>query len=157
MTGGLRGTRERWRAQPRWVRWVLAAHLTGFLEGTAAHALDLVNGGIHVYASFAPLPLQVYFVALVVLDPLVAALVALVHPAGVRLGRAVMALDVVANWIVNWPQLREDPAWLLRPVGLLPITLFGAFVLATSVPLLRALPARPPRRPSGLNRLAGRR
>jgi hypothetical protein len=50
-----------------------------------------------------------------------------------------MVLDVIANWIVNWPQLQENPAWLLRPVGLLPITLFGLFVIATLVPLLRAM------------------
>ncbi|MGW7041475.1 hypothetical protein ACWGDT_01890 [Streptomyces avermitilis] len=35
-----------------------------------------------------------------------------------------MALDVIANRSVNWPQLQENPAWLLRPVGLLPTTLF---------------------------------
>ncbi|GAB3838029.1 hypothetical protein [Kribbella italica] len=91
------------------------------------------------YASFAPVPLQVFFVCLVVLDPLVVVLVALVRPSGVRLACAVMALDVTANWITNWPQLREDATSLLRPYGLLPITLFGLFVLGTAVPVLRVL------------------
>ncbi|MEV7380631.1 hypothetical protein AB0O10_20160, partial [Streptomyces lydicus] len=56
---------------------------------------------------------------------MVVVLVGLVRSAGVRLASGVTALDVIANWIVNWPQLQENPAWLLRPVGLLPTTLFG--------------------------------
>ncbi|MDT0457302.1 hypothetical protein RM550_16405 [Streptomyces sp. DSM 41527] len=114
-------------------------YLIGFLEGTGAHCLDLMRGGIHAYASFAPVPLQVLFVSLVVLDPLVVLLVGLVRPEGVRLASGVMVLDVIANWIVNWPQLQDDPGWLLRPVGLLPITLFGLFVIASSTPLHRAM------------------
>ncbi|MEV0637678.1 hypothetical protein AB0I77_22525 [Streptomyces sp. NPDC050619] len=114
-------------------------YLIGFLEGAGAHCLDLIRGGIHAYASFAPVPLQVFFVSLVVLDPLVVVLVGLVRPKGVRLASGVMVMDFIANWIVNWPQLQEDPAWLLRPVGLLPITLFGLFVVASSAPLLRAM------------------
>ncbi|MER7988775.1 hypothetical protein ABTY53_24740 [Streptomyces noursei] len=51
----------------------------------------------------------------------------------------VMTLDVVANWYVNWPLLVADPTWWWRPVGLLPITLFGLFVVATAVPLLGAV------------------
>jgi hypothetical protein len=46
-------------------------------------------------------------------------------------------LDVVANWIGNWPSLHGDPARLPRPLGLLPITLFGVFVLVTVLLLLR--------------------
>ncbi|MDX3233011.1 hypothetical protein [Streptomyces sp. ME19-01-6] len=114
-------------------------YLIGFLEGAGAHFLDLISGGIHFYASFAPVSLQVFFVSLAFLDPLVVVLVGLVRPAGIRLACGVMALDVIANWIVNWPWLQENPAWLLRPVGLLPITLFGLFVVASSVPLLRAV------------------
>lgn len=128
---------ERWSGQPLWARCALAVYLIGFLEGAGAHCLDLIRGGIHVYASFAPLPLQVFFISLVVLDPLVVVLVGLVRPEGIRLAVGVMVVDVIANWIVSWPQLQEDPAWLLRPVGLLPITLFGLLVIASSVPLTR--------------------
>ena len=130
--------RERWKGQPRWARWALAIYLIGFLEGTVAHCLDLIRGGIHVYASFAPLPLQVFFVSLVLLDPLVVVLVALVRPEGVWLAGGLMVVDVIANWIVSWPQVRQDPAWLLRPVGLLPITLFGLVVFASAIPLARS-------------------
>ncbi|MFF1450250.1 hypothetical protein ACFVYF_19230 [Streptomyces sp. NPDC058274] len=77
-------------------------------------------------------------ICLAVLDPMVVVLVGLVRSSGVRLASGVMALDVIANWIVSWPQLQENPAWLLRPVQLLPTTLFGLFVIAPLVPLLRA-------------------
>ncbi|MGG2464560.1 hypothetical protein ACO0M4_33185 [Streptomyces sp. RGM 3693] len=117
---------------------MLAAYVLGFSEGACAHFLDLARGGIHVYAAFATVPLQVFFVGLTVLDPLAVVLVGLVRSEGIRLAAAVMTLDVLANWIVNWPQLLADPTWLLRPVGLLPLTLFGLFVVATAVPLLRA-------------------
>ncbi|AOR36217.1 hypothetical protein BFF78_38805 [Streptomyces fodineus] len=114
----------------------------GFLEGTCSHVLDLVRGGLHAYTGFGPLPLQIFFVALVVLDPLAVVLALRARPWGIRLAGAVMALDVLANWYVNWPWVKEDPADLLRPVGLLPITLFGVFVLASLLPLLRALDGR---------------
>ncbi|MEE4420683.1 hypothetical protein [Streptomyces bugieae] len=118
---------------------MLAVYLIGFLEGACAHLLDLIRGGIHAYASFAPVPLQVFFVSLVVLDPLVVVWVGRVRSVGIRLAAGVMVLDVIANWIVNWPSLQMNPAWLLRPVGLLPLTLFGLFVIASSVPLLRSV------------------
>jgi len=50
----------------------------------------------------------------------------------------VRVLDAAANWIGNWPSLDEDPARLLRPVGLLPITLL-VFVLVAGLPLLRVM------------------
>ncbi|MGW4564242.1 hypothetical protein ACWEN3_18115 [Streptomyces sp. NPDC004561] len=136
------GIRRRWRALPRRARALLVAYAAGFLEGTCAHALDLAHGWPHVYASFAPPPLQVFFVALVVLDPLVVVLTLCARPAGVRLAAAVMALDALANWIVNWPWIQADPARLLHPVGLAPITLFALFVLASAPSLLRAVNGR---------------
>ncbi|KPC64545.1 hypothetical protein [Streptomyces chattanoogensis] len=131
--------RGRWRARPRWARWVGAAFVIGFLEGTGAHLLDLARGGIHAYAGFGPAPLQAFFVALVALDPLAAVLVARARPLGVRLAAGVMTLDVLANWSVNWPRLQRNPGMLLQPVGLLPITLFGLFVVGCALPLLRSL------------------
>ena len=69
-----------------------------------------------------------------VLAVYLAGFVASVRRAGVWLAAGVMTLDVAANWIGNWPSLQKDPARLLHPVGLLPITLFGVFVLATTLP-----------------------
>lgn len=133
------GTRvwTRWSGLPRWATWVLAVYLIGFAEGACAHISDLVRGGIHAYAAYPQVPLQVFFVCLVVLDPLVVVLAGLLRREGVWLGGGVMVLDVAANWIGNWAWLRDNPGRLLRPVGLLPITLFGLFVVATLVPLVR--------------------
>ncbi|MFC4590354.1 hypothetical protein [Sphaerisporangium corydalis] len=139
--------RERWAGRPLWARCALVVYALGFAEGTGAHVLDLVRGGVHAYASFAPPPLQVFFVGLVVLDPLVVALLVLSRPVGVLLACIVMAADVTANWYVSWPWLHDDPTRLLRPVGLLPITLFGLFVLTSAIPLWRTLKNPPPAAP----------
>ncbi|MGN5377768.1 hypothetical protein ACQ4WX_08950 [Streptomyces lasalocidi] len=136
VTDGIRG---RWRALPRRARAALVLYAAGFLEGTGAHAADLARGGLHAYAGFGPLPLQVFFVALIVLDPLAAVLILRVRPAGIRLATAVMTLDVLANWYANRSWVVAHPTALLRPVGLPPITLFGLFVVATAPALLRAV------------------
>ena len=127
--------RRAWADLPGWARWVLAVYLIGFAQGTGAHIRDLMRGGIHVYSSVPQAWIQVFFVSLVVLDPLVVVLIAFVRREGIWLAAGVMVLDVAANW----PSLDEDPARLLRPVGLLPITLFGVFVLVTTLPLLRVM------------------
>ena len=114
-------------------------YLIGFAQGTGAHVGDLVRGGIHAYSLLPQAWIQVFFVSLVILDPLVAVLVAFVLRAGIWLAAGVIVLDVAANWIGHWPSLHQDPARLLRPVGLLPITLFGVFVLVTALPLLRVM------------------
>ncbi|MFB7501450.1 hypothetical protein ACFC09_43465 [Streptomyces sp. NPDC056161] len=115
---------------------MLAVYFVGFLEGACAHFLDLARGGIHVYASFGPFLLQVFFVSLAVLDPLVVVLVVLARPEGIRLASWVTVLDVSANWWANRHWLQDDPARLL---SLLPITLFGLFAVASSGPVLRVM------------------
>ncbi|MFF0794880.1 hypothetical protein [Streptomyces spiralis] len=91
--------RERWSAQPLWARWVLAVYLIGLIEGTGSHIADLVRGGIYAYAAFHQVSLQVFFVGLVILDPLAAVLVGLVRREGIWLASAVMVLDVSANLV----------------------------------------------------------
>jgi hypothetical protein len=114
-------------------------YLIGFAQGTGAHIRDLARGGIHAYSALPQAWIQVFFVSLVVLDPLVVVLVAFVRREGIWLAAGVMVVDGAANWTGNWPSLQEDPVRLLRPVGLLPITLFGVFVLVTALPLLRVM------------------
>ncbi|MFF8990288.1 hypothetical protein ACF09H_10145 [Streptomyces sp. NPDC014983] len=130
--------RRRWRVLSPWARGLLAVSIGGFLEGTASHAVDLVRHGLHAYSAFAP-PLQVFFIALTALDPLVAILLLHVRPAGVPLAALVMTADALGNWYANWAWLHADWSRLLRPVGMLPITLFALFVLASAIPLARAL------------------
>ncbi len=109
--------------------WLIVrlVYVAGFLVGTATHAIDLLAGGY----SWAPLPLAVFFTALVILDPLTAVLVALGRASGVTLAFAVIALDLAANWYVNWPRL---PGALVQPTWLL-LNLFSLFVLVTWLPL----------------------
>ncbi len=130
--------RERWAGQPVWARWVLAVYLIGFADGTGAHIRDLARGGLHAYA-FAPAAVQAFFVGLVILDPLVFALILLARPAGAWLAASVMAADLAANWFVSLSAPPGSPPEIAAPTGLLPITLFGLFVLISFVPLRRSL------------------
>lgn len=130
--------RERWASRPTWAKWVLAGYLIGFADGTGAHIRDLARDGLHAYA-FAPAGVQVFFVGLVLLDPLVFVLVLLMRPAGAWLAAAVMAADMATNWYVNWSAPPEYRLRFLPPTGLLPITVFGLFVLISFLPLRRAL------------------
>ena len=52
-------------------------------------------------ASFPQAWIQVFFVSLVVLDPLVVVLAGFVRREGIWLAAGVMMLDVVANWTGN--------------------------------------------------------
>jgi hypothetical protein len=111
-------------------------YLVGFAEGTGDHVRWMTHGGIHAYApSYPQIAIQVFFVSLVILDPLVVALVAFVRREGIWLAVAVMALDIAANWIGNWVRIRHD--WVSNVPWL--ITLFGIFVLVTALPLLRIM------------------
>ncbi|MEV6836295.1 hypothetical protein AB0N17_17570 [Streptomyces sp. NPDC051133] len=112
--------------------------MAGFLEGAAAHGYFLATGGLRAY-DYAPPLLQLLFHALLLLDPLVALVVVRGRPGGPVLAAAVMLADVAANWSDAWSAVMRHPTEFLRPTGLLPITLFGLFVLLTAVPLHRAL------------------
>ena len=136
--GVARYLRSAWAALPGWARWVLAVYLAGFADGTAAHARDLARAGFHAYSGFPQVPLRVFFISLVLLDPLVVVLAALVLPAGIWLAAVVIVLDVAANTAGNWSRIQRDPAWPFTPAGLLLIIVFGAFVLATAPAMLRA-------------------
>ncbi|MGB6455544.1 MAG: hypothetical protein WBH47_13795 [Streptosporangiaceae bacterium] len=129
--------RERWARLPMWARCVLGAYAAGFTDGTGAHVRDLARRGLNAYG-FAPAAVQVFFVSLVLLDPLVVVLIVRVCRAGVWLAGSVMAADMAANWFVS----RASLSLLLRPAaGLLAITVFGLFVLISVIPLQRCLSA----------------
>ncbi|MFD9603982.1 hypothetical protein [Streptomyces sp. NPDC059970] len=127
------------RHLPRRVLFVVTVYVICFFWGTAMHLMDLAGGGHNSYASPAPAPIRVYFVALVLLDPLVAVLLARLRPIAVIVASTVMTVDASANYYVNWPQISQHPDYLLRPFGLLPFTLFALFVAVTASPLYRHL------------------
>jgi len=123
-----------WRALPRWARIALGVYAGAFLVATVSHIVDIVVHGDSVYAA-APPQLRLFFVSLVVLDPVVVALVLRMRRAGVLLAVAVMLADVTANVAMS----AIDPTWRLAPT--LPV--FGVFVVVTALPLWRSL--APPR------------
>lgn len=131
----------RWGDRPVWIRCTATVYAVGFLEGTAAHGYVLVTGGLDAY-DYAPVPVQLLFHVLLLLDPLVALMVIRARPAGPLLAAVVMLADMTGNWSVAWSAVMTHPTAFLRPVGLLPITLFGIFVLLTALPLRRALTDR---------------
>ena len=125
--------RERWARLPTWARWALAGYVIGFIDGTIVHVEQLAHGGIHAYAGFGYVPVQVFLVLLVAADPAAALLCLLVRRAGVWLAVLIMALDVPANWAGNWNAM---PRYLLT---FLAGELFALFVFAIALPLLRAI------------------
>ncbi|MGW3493219.1 hypothetical protein [Streptomyces sp. NPDC001020] len=128
----------RWGDHPSWVRWVAAAYVIGFLEGTGAHAYFLATDGLHTY-NYASTPVQFLFHGLLLLDPLVALLIILRRHQGPPLAAVVMVADLIGNWATVGSAVWAHPVAFLRPVGLLPMTVFGIFVQLTSRPLRRAL------------------
>ena len=54
---------RRWGSAAGWCR---AVYVAGFAEGTAAHVVDLVRGGLDAYESFPYAPVRALFLALVV-------------------------------------------------------------------------------------------
>jgi len=136
----------RWGMRPRWARWVAAVYVIGFVEGSGAHAYDVIRGGLHAYR-YWPLPSQLLFHSLVVLDLLAAVGVALAHSAAPPLGATIVTADLTANWWDNWDDVLCHPLGYLQPVGLSAITFFGLFVLATAAPLHRSF--RRPLHPVG--------
>jgi hypothetical protein len=138
--------RRAWSDLPRWARWVLAVYLIIFADGTGAHIRDLARGGIHAYFWAPDAWIQLFFVCLVVLDPLVIVLVAFVRRAGIWLAAGVMVVDVTANSITNWSSLRAGPARLPQLGGLALVVAACVFVLVTAVPLLRVINSRAGRR-----------
>ncbi|MFF9396191.1 hypothetical protein [Streptomyces griseoluteus] len=113
-------------------------YVVGFLEGTAAHGYFLASGGLNAY-NYAPILVQLLFHVLLLLDPLVALMIIRARPGGPLFAAMVMLADVLGNWSVAWSAIMTHPAAFLRPIGLLPITLFGSFVVLTALPLRRAL------------------
>ncbi|OZD07260.1 hypothetical protein CH275_08935 [Rhodococcus sp. 06-235-1A] len=78
-----------------------------FAYGTAVHLVQLLGGGGDPYPG-VPVAIAWFFVALVVLDPLAAALISRRRRVGLLVGAAVLLLDAAANAVVNYPP--HDPA-----------------------------------------------
>lgn len=131
--------RRRWRGLPIAARCALVGYAIGFAVGARKHVADLMSGWLGAYSGLGPVVVQVFFLSLAVIDPIVIVLVLLARPFGVWLGLAVMVGDVTANVFATWEIVRQDWVWLIRPTGLLLILAFGLFVFVTAIPLARRL------------------
>ena len=116
------------------MRAVRIAYILGFLEGAGAHLFDVIAGGLHAYRGF-PLPSQILFHLLLILDPVAAYAIVRRGPWGPVLACGIMISDLAANWLGGWQAVSASPGILLRPYGLSVLTLFGLFVFITAIPL----------------------
>lgn len=73
----------------------------GLAYGTAVHVVQLVSSGFDPYPGL-PGWLRTYFVALTVLDPVAAVLLARRHRSGVALATTVFVSDTVGNGLANY-------------------------------------------------------
>ncbi|MDJ0362449.1 hypothetical protein [Rhodococcus sp. H29-C3] len=121
-------------AQPRDVRVLTGLFFLVFAYGAVVHAVQIVGGGSDPYPC-APTAIPVFFVALVVLDPLAALLIALQWRVGIAIGIGVLALDAVANGIVNYPPHVTEPGVTAGRVGQM-LVLLLAVGLAAAAPRL---------------------
>ncbi|MCW4385577.1 hypothetical protein OH146_07295 [Salinibacterium sp. SYSU T00001] len=101
--------------------------MAGFLIGTTTHVIDLAVGGLGVYAGF-PAAVQVFWISLTLLDPLMVLLLALGRRAAIPLGVAIMVADVAVNVSVAIAyELPFEP-----PYPVLLQCAFGLFVVFTA-------------------------
>ncbi|WP_432483096.1 hypothetical protein [Kineococcus esterisolvens] len=87
---------KRWAREPRWVQAAATALVLLLAWGGLQHLLDFLTGGWSPYA-YAPRWLATYWSALLLLDPLVAVLIARRRRAGLLLGPLIPLTDAAAN------------------------------------------------------------
>lgn len=91
---------RRWPSAPQSVRLIVLAILVILVYGTAVHVVQLVTSGFRPHPG-VPGWLRTYFIALTVLDPLAALLVARCQRSGVALSVLVLVSDAAANGFAN--------------------------------------------------------
>lgn len=94
-----------WRDAPRQLRLIAAVVVVILAYGTAVHLVHLVTSGFDPYPGL-PGWLRTYFVALTLLDPLAAVLLARCTRSGVALAVAVFVSNAFAN---GWANYVFDP------------------------------------------------
>lgn len=124
-------------AQPRDVRVLTCLFFLVFAYGAVVHAVQIVGGGSDPYPG-APTAIAVFFVALVVLDPLAALLIALRRRLGIAIGIGVLTLDAVANGVVNYPPHVTEPGVTAGRVGQMLVCLLAVGLAAAAPRLWRS-------------------
>lgn len=117
----------KWRHYPRTVKVLFAVYALCFLWGTKNHLADLWHGGFLPY-TYAPLPFNIYWTTLTVLDPLaVLMLFALPYP-GMVLAVSIMVSDIAVNLYAHYVLLHGSTvpdATLFSQIA------FGLFLFVT--------------------------
>ncbi len=106
-------------------RLIVTIWAAGFVIGTIARSIDLIIGGLNVYAGFPEL-VRWFWISLTVLDPLVVILLAF----RARAAAPIAVLVVIADLAVNWSVFYVVGG--LSLFGVITQTLFGAFVFLTA-------------------------
>lgn len=78
------------------VRVIFAIYISGFLFGTRNHIVDTINDGLFGYR-YVPLPLNIYWTLLTILDPLAIILLLFSPFSGMALSVGIMASDIAVN------------------------------------------------------------
>lgn len=113
-------------------RLIATLWAVGFIVGTTTHTIDLVTGGLHVYAGF-PEAVRWFWISLTVLDPLVVILLIFRSRAAAPVAVLVMVADLAVNWTVFFTL--GGLSWF----GVLTQSIFGAFVFLTARHIWRKL------------------
>ncbi|MFK7987041.1 MAG: hypothetical protein AB8I08_13535 [Sandaracinaceae bacterium] len=119
--------RQGWPARPRWILLVLVG---GLLVGTVSHVFDVIRAGSEPYAD-QPRLFNLFWTALVVLDPVGAWLLVHRTKVGLLLLTGIMLVDIAVNVLAFGDRGIVSPpnAPLLFQIG------FGLFTFL-SVPVL---------------------
>lgn len=121
---------------------MVGAFVVVFAYGTAVHVLQLMGSGLAPRPT-APAPLNAYFVALTVLDPLTAGLLARGRRSGVVLAVLVLVTDAAANAYADYVTAGSGVAARVGQAGIAAL----AVVMLISAPMLwrHSSPDRAPR------------
>lgn len=95
------------RSTPRHVDLLTYLFAAVFAYGTAIHLVQLLGGEGDPYPGVSA-AVAWFFLALVVLDPLAAVLIARRRRIGLVFGATILLLDAAVNGVVNYPP--HDPA-----------------------------------------------
>jgi hypothetical protein len=128
---------QRWAGVPTSARLVGAVVVVALVYGTAVHVIQLVTAGASAYPD-VPAWLATYFVSLVVLDPVAAALLAIRSRAGLLLASVVLVTDALANGYANFV-LSTDPG---VTIGRVAVAIVGVLAISLIAAMPRLWPAR---------------
>jgi hypothetical protein len=123
-------TGTRFATYPASVRLLLGIYSVCFLAGTYTHVAGLLRRGFLAFT--VPLSIGAFWDALTLLDPLTVLLLWWQPKAGIRLGLAIMTMDICVNTHTYLAGYLGPPVPDMVPLNLCYQALFGVFLFATA-------------------------